>query len=90
MDTGTTTPPTLPTVDTAPVAPPVFVPSISQPPPAQPPVSSVPPAKQHRSFGPTFGAIVILLIIVVGALYMWGAHIAQEQGTSVPVEHESE
>lgn len=53
--------------------------------PSPAPVSSVPnntPA-EHKKVGPIIGALIIVLILIIGALYLFASRINQEQ---VPVD----
>lgn len=55
------------------------------------PTPTIPTAPKQNSFGSTFGVVLVLLIVIVGALYFWGERIARDggiQATSTPVELE--
>lgn len=36
-----------------------------------------PEGAHHASAGPVFGTIIIVILLIFGALYFWGAHINQ-------------
>ena len=55
----------------------------TQMPPAQPqPMPAMQPVKQ-KSAGPVIGIIIILIVLIIGALYFWGARLNRE---TVPQE----
>ncbi len=49
------------------------------PPQNQPPFDPVdhllPPARKQSAAGPTVGIIIILILLIIGALYFWGASL---------------
>jgi len=48
-------------------------------PPVVDPVHMAPPRK--KSSGPVFGIIIILVLLIVGAFYLWGARLNKKNST---------
>ena len=45
-----------------------------------------PPPKGNGSLGAFIGIVIILLVLIVGALYFWGAKLAEEEDSFIPEE----
>ncbi len=41
------------------------------------PSEELPAPSYHSSLGAAFGIVVILIIVIIGALYFWGARLTQ-------------
>lgn len=41
---------------------------------------------QKPSWGAVIGIVIIILVLTVGALYFWGAKLAEEEGGFIPEE----
>lgn len=104
LNQTTPTMPPLSPITPAPVVPP---PAPVTPPPAPeplvppvPPITPIMPPQQpeHKSFGPIVGVIIILILLVAAAIYVWGQKlnndartetvtpITQQQTQTAPVE----
>jgi hypothetical protein len=49
--------------------------------------SQMPPMQQEpqkSSVGPVAGAVIVILLLVAGGLYFWGAQLNKEQANDVP------
>ncbi len=70
-----------------PVQPPVTTTNaVATPPPLLPVLSeNLLSAPQKDSWGATLGSIIILLVLIVGALYFWGAKLAEQDEEEVLV-----
>ena len=42
----------------------------------------LPPAHKQSSVGPIVGAIIIIVLLVFGGLYFWGAHLNKERNNT--------
>ena len=91
MEPNQTTPlPTQPTAPTPPIpvivqSPPSFVPPVAPPAPIEvpkklPDIFEKPlvPPEHHASWGALVGIVIILIVLIIGALYFWGAKLATE------------
>ena len=45
--------------------------------------------KHKTSWGPLIGIVIIVLVLIVGALYFWGARLAEQDATSSLFQEES-
>lgn len=43
-----------------------------------------PPETKHTSIGPVAGAIIIILLLISGGLYFWGAQLNKNMESEVP------
>lgn len=46
------------------------------------------PAGHKTSWGALIGIVIILIVLVVGALYFWGAKLAEQEGMTLITEEE--
>lgn len=57
----------------------------SNPPPFDPVDHLLPPGHAERktpSIGPVVGVIIIVLLLIIGALYFWGAHLNAQKNAN--------
>lgn len=69
-------PDNVPTGEPAEVASPEPQPSVSQPTPV---ASNETDTSEESSMGPIIGAIIIVLILIIGGLYFWGQNLVQNE-----------
>ncbi len=56
--------------------------------PKQPEALLPAPQKGNGSWGAALGIVIILLVLIVGALYFWGAKLAEEEQSGFVPEEE--
>jgi len=53
-------------------------------PPTTPTPSPAPQTPKPSGSGPIFGILIILVMLLVGAFYLWGEHLNQTQNNPPP------
>lgn len=66
-----------------PIPPPPPIPKPIPPPPPKPKISPE-PKRVHEPLGPTIGIGVIVLLLLLGAFYLWGKYLNNLEKDSVP------
>ena len=81
-------PSSIPPTQPAPQTPPAPQPAANLSTPELPhgPEKLLEPPHKNSSWGAVIGIVIILLVLIVGALYFWGAKLAEEEGGFIPEE----
>lgn len=48
--------------------------------------NQVPGGESKKSFGPLIGVIIIIVILLLGAFYIWGGRLSQDETSTEAVE----
>lgn len=54
------------------------------PPPVMNPNPMTSPAHEHKPIGPIIGALIIVLVLIIGALYIWGQKLNLDEQKKAP------
>lgn len=69
----------MPAAEPVEIASPEPQPSVSQPTPVVPNETDT---SEESSMGPIIGAIIIILILIIGGLYFWGQNLVDKEGVT--------